>query len=152
VAEAEDVGAEKKGRTKVRAKARGVADRSEMAAKIGEDAGAGEDDAAETANAYSGKAEAMAGSSGNAADKLQQKHRQGDVRLLRGTMNACATRRIMNIVAFAPMRAGGTNRPAATRWRCRIFTKAGSTTWPPGWPENFYGSEPKRQGDVGCCG
>jgi hypothetical protein len=76
----------------------------------------------------------------------------GDVRLLRGTMNACATRRIMNIAAFAPMRAGGTNWPAATRWRCRIFTKAGSTTWPPGCPENFYGSEPKRQGDVGYCG
>src|SRR5262245_27592181 len=52
-------------------------------------------------------------------------------------MNACATRRIMNIAAFAPMRAGGANRPAATRWRCRIFTKAGSTTWPPARPENF---------------
>jgi hypothetical protein len=48
VAEAEDVGAEKKGRTKARAKARSVADRSEMAATIGEDAVAGEDDAAET--------------------------------------------------------------------------------------------------------
>jgi Phasin protein len=73
MAEAEDVEAEKKGRTKVRAKARGVADRSEMAARIGEDAVAGEDDAAETANAYSGKAEAMAEAFNGADDEDQTK-------------------------------------------------------------------------------
>jgi hypothetical protein len=73
VAEAEDVGAEKKGRTKARAKLRSVADRSEMAATIGEDAVAGEDDAAETANAYSGKAEAMAEAFNGADDEEQTK-------------------------------------------------------------------------------
>ena len=71
MAEEEDVGAEKKGRTKVRAKVRGVADRSEMVARIGKDAGAGEDDAAETANAYSGKAEAMAEAFNGADDEEQ---------------------------------------------------------------------------------
>jgi hypothetical protein len=70
MAEAEDAGGEKKGRTKARAKARAIArtNPGEMAARIGEDAVAGEDDAAETAKAYSGKAEAMAEACSRAAE------------------------------------------------------------------------------------
>jgi hypothetical protein len=75
MAEAEDEGAEKKGRTKARAKARGVAgtNRSEMAARTGADAVAGEDDAAETAKVYSvtGKADAMAEAC-NGADEMPE--------------------------------------------------------------------------------
>jgi Phasin protein len=71
MAEAEDIGGEKKGRTKARAKARGVVrtNRSEMAART-EDAAAGEGDLAETAKAYSatGKAEAMAEAFNGAAE------------------------------------------------------------------------------------
>jgi hypothetical protein len=66
MAEAEDVGVEKKGRTKARAKARAVAGTNpgEMAARTGEYAVAGEDDAAETAKVYSvmDSAEAIADS------------------------------------------------------------------------------------------
>jgi len=71
MAEAEDIGGEKKGRTKARAKARAVAEtnRSKMAART-EDAAAG-DDAAETAKAYSGKAEAMAEAFNGADDEEQ---------------------------------------------------------------------------------
>jgi hypothetical protein len=55
MAEAEDGGAEKKGRTKARAKATAISrtNPGEMAARTGEDAVAGEDDAAVTAKAYS---------------------------------------------------------------------------------------------------
>jgi hypothetical protein len=75
MAEAEDAGAEKKGRTKARAKARAIArtNPGEMAARTGEDAVAGEDDAPETAKAYSGKAEPMAEAFNGADDEEQTK-------------------------------------------------------------------------------
>jgi Phasin protein len=71
MAEAEHRGAEKKGRTKARAKARGVAETnpSEMVART-EDAAAGEDDLAETAKASSvmDSAEAIAAACSRAAE------------------------------------------------------------------------------------
>src|SRR5262245_44685664 len=72
MAEAEDIGGEKKGRTKARAKARAIArtNRSEMAARTGADAVVGEDDLAETAKAYSvmDSAEAIADACNRAAE------------------------------------------------------------------------------------
>ena len=75
MAEAEDIGGEKKGRTKARAKARAIAETnpSEMAARTGADAVAGEDDAPETAKAYSGKAEPKAEAFNGAEDEEQTK-------------------------------------------------------------------------------